>query len=354
MSRHRQRIGRRARSSAILATAVIMTLSPGTAGFAQAAPAATGSAASTGSRASVPEESGPELSSYLAAFGYGLAHPNAAPAGANDWDCRPGKEHPRPVVLVHGTWMNAFDSFASLAPQLARNGYCVFALNYGQASPIEGGGLGPVLPGRNGVGYMEESAKQLAQFVDRVRAVTGSEQVDLVGYSQGGTIGNQYVKFEGGAGKVSRLISFGATHHGTTLLGLASLARTINNLGIDILGFYEPFVGHANVQQAIGSPFLVRMNQVGDTVPGIEYTVVGTRHDQVTNPFELTFLIAGTGATVHNIVLQHGCEQDLSDHLTMMYSPRAASIVLRALEPVGTRELVCTFNPWVIGGGGTL
>ncbi|WP_194817189.1 triacylglycerol lipase [Nocardia sp. XZ_19_385] len=312
------------------------------------------SSGSSGSRASVALGSGPEFSAAIAAFGYGLLHPNAAPAGVNDWNCRPSQAHPRPVVLMHGSWMNAFDSFAYLAPRLARAGFCVFAMNYGQSNLLEGGGFGAILPGRNGVGYMEASAQQMAGFVDQVLAATGAAKVDVVAHSQGGTVANQYLKFENGAPKVERLIAFGATYHGTSLLGIATLGRMINNLGIDILGFNEIFVGHANIQQAVGSPFLVNLNRDGDTVPGIAYTAVGSRYDEVTNPYQLTFLAAGPDATVDNITLQDGCEQDFSDHLTMMYSPRTASITLRALDPAGYPELECSFNPWLIGGGGAI
>ncbi len=296
---------------------------------------------------------GPEMSSYSSAFAYGLTHPDAAPPGANRWDCQPSAAHPQPVVLLHGTWLNAYDSFAYLAPRLARAGYCVFAFNFGRSGLLTGGGLGPVLPGRYGVGRMEDSARQLSRFVDRVQAATGAETVDIVAHSQGGTVANQYLKFEGGAPKVRRLISFGATHHGTSLLGIATLGRLINNLGVDILGFYEPLVGFANIQQAVGSPFYATLNAAGDTVPGVEYTSVGSRFDQVMNPYDWTFLRAGADATVHNITLQDGCAQDMSDHLTLMYSPRAASIVLHALDPVAYPTLECTFNPWLIGGGGS-
>ncbi|MBF6090294.1 lipase, partial [Nocardia cyriacigeorgica] len=91
-----------------------------------------------------------------------------------------------------------------------------------------------------------------------------------------------------------------------------------------------------------------------DTVAGVDYTIVGSRYDEITNPYDLTFLKPGPGATVRNITLQEGCEQDISDHLTMMYSPRALSIALNALDPVQFPQLQCTFNPWLIGGGGQL
>ncbi|WP_084510379.1 esterase/lipase family protein [Nocardia lijiangensis] len=297
---------------------------------------------------------GPEVSAFLAAFVNGLSHPDAAPPGANRPDCRPSAEHPRPVVLVHGTWLNAYDTFAYLSPRLARAGYCVFTFNFGRAGVFEGGGLGPLLPGRNGVGPMEDSARQLRDYVDTVLAATGAEQVDLVAHSQGGPVSSQYLKFEGGAGKVGKLVSFGGTNHGTSLMGMATLGRLMTNLGLNILGFYRPLIGQANIQQVVGSEFYAHLNRDGDTVPGVEYTAVGTRHDQISNPYEWTFLQPGPDAPVQNITLQDGCEQDMSDHLTLMYSPRVASIALRALDPQASTELTCTFNPWMIGGGGSL
>ncbi|MBF6243992.1 alpha/beta fold hydrolase [Nocardia elegans] len=314
----------------------------------------SGSGGRVGSHASDAVGEGPETTSYLAAFGYGLTHPDAAPPGANRWDCVPSADHPKPIVLVHGTWLNAYDSFAYMAPKLARAGFCIFAFNYGRSGLLDGGGLGAVLPGRYAVGPIEDSARQLAAFVDRVRATTHSDRVDIVAHSQGAPVADQYLKFDGGAEKVGQLVSFGGTHHGTTLLGMATLGRIITNLGIDILGFYRPLVGPANIQQAVGSPFLSQLNLAGDTVPGVAYTVVASRYDEVMNPVELALLRAGPDAAVDDITLQDGCEQDLSDHLTMMYSPRALSIALHALDPQRYPTLSCSFNPWLVGGGGGL
>ncbi|CAM4492996.1 alpha/beta fold hydrolase [Nocardia ninae] len=297
---------------------------------------------------------GPPMTSWLAAFGHGLMNPDVAPPGANDWNCKPTAAHPRPVVMLHGTWMNAYNGYAYMGQPIKDAGFCTFTFNYGRSNLVQGGGLGSVLPGVMGTGYIQDSAEQLATFVDRVIAATGADEVDIMAHSQGGAMANWYTKFEGGADKVKNLITYGATHHGTSLVGIGALGRAINNFGIDILGFIEIFVGHAGIQQTIGSDFVNQLNANGDTIPGVDYTIVGTRYDEITNPYDLTFLRPGPGASVQNITLQDGCEQDVSDHLTIMYSPRALSIALRALDPAGHPNLACTFNPWLIGGGGQL
>ncbi|MEU0734167.1 esterase/lipase family protein, partial [Streptomyces lavendulocolor] len=66
-------------------------------------------------------------------------------SGWNDYTCRPSSAHPRPVVLVHGTFGNSVDNWLALAPYLVRRGYCVFSLDYGQLPGVPFfHGLGPI------------------------------------------------------------------------------------------------------------------------------------------------------------------------------------------------------------------
>lgn len=103
-------------------------------------------------------------------------------------------------------------------------------------------------------------------------------------------------------------------------------------------------MGQAAVDQLRGSDYIQDLGAEGDTVPGVDYTVVGTRYDAVPTPYQSTFLEAGPGASVDNITLQDGCWIDRSGHLSMMYSPRAIDIAKRALDPEGEGWLRCRFN----------
>lgn len=78
------------------------------------------------------------------------------PPGANV-PCSPTRKHPYPVVLAHGTFETMEQNWAVLSPRLKEKGYCVFALNYGNR------GLGPI----------QDSARELDRFVNKVLAYTG-------------------------------------------------------------------------------------------------------------------------------------------------------------------------------------
>lgn len=293
------------------------------------------------STAHAATENGPERQTFPGAVLYGLAHPDAAPAGSNDWNCQPSAAHPRPVVLVHGTFANQFNSYAFLSPKLKQQGYCVFSLNYGATDTPAS-----LAPGVFGLGPTMESAAELAAFVERVRTATGSSKVDLVGYSQGAIVARGYLKFFGGAdaanpanNKVRRVVSYAGTNHGTTLSGLATLASTLNLLGIT-----GQLVGPSLAEQTIGSAYLTALNSGGDTMPGIDYTILTTKYDKISTPYRNSFLTAGPGATVKNIVVQDGCLIDFSSHLSLPYSLRASDYTLKALDPGTWRRIRCSLE----------
>ncbi|MEU7348868.1 alpha/beta fold hydrolase [Streptomyces albidoflavus] len=249
----------------------------------------------------------------------------AASSGWNDYSCKPSAAHPRPVVLVHGTFANSVDNWLVLAPYLANRGYCVFSLDYGQL---------PGVPFIHGLGPIDKSAEQLRDFVDKVLAATGAPEADLVGHSQGGMMPRHYLKFLGGADKVNALVGIAPDNHGTTLLGLTKLLPHFPGA--------EKFLNDktpALADQIAGSPFLTRLNEGGDTVPGVQYTVIATRYDQVVTPYRSQYL---DGPNVRNVLVQDLCPVDISEHVAIGTIDRIAfHEVANTLDPANATPTNC-------------
>ncbi|MFJ7999624.1 esterase/lipase family protein [Streptomyces sp. NPDC096310] len=253
------------------------------------------------------------------------AVPAATSSGWNDFSCKPSAAHPRPVVLVHGTLANSVDNWLGLAPYLVNRGYCVFSLDYGQL---------PGVPLLHGLGPIDASAAQLATYVDRVLAATGAPKADLVGHSQGGMMPRYYLKFLGGAAKVNALVGIAPSNRGTTLLGLTKLLEYVPGAK-DLLIEKTP----ALADQIVGSPLLTKLNEGGDTVPGVHYTVISTRYDEIVTPYRSQFL---TGPGVRNVLIQDLCAVDVSEHATLGLVDRIAfHEVANALDPARATPTTC-------------
>ncbi|MET9887308.1 alpha/beta fold hydrolase [Streptomyces sp. NPDC006430] len=258
----------------------------------------------------------------------GAAQAASAPSsGWNNWSCKPSAAHPRPVVLVHGTFGNSVDNWLGFAPYLVHRGYCVYSLDYGQL---------PGVPFFNGLGPIDKSAEQLDVFVDEVLASTGAAKTDIVGHSQGGMMPNYYLKFLGGAPKVNALIGLAPDNHGTTLDGLTQLLPYFPGAE-DLISSVTPGLA----DQIAGSAFVTKLNASGDTVPGVQYTVIATKYDEVVTPYRTAFL-QGTGSNVHNVVLQDLCPLDLSEHVAIGLTDRIAwHEALNALDPAHATRTTC-------------
>ncbi len=272
---------------------------------------------------------------YNGTLGYAHISSSASPPGANNFACKPSAAHPRPVVLVHGTFADMSDSWQALSPLLVNHGYCVFALNYG--SYAGSGALGIY-----GTGDIASSAAQLSSFVNQVLNATGASQVDIVGHSQGGMMPRYYLKNLGGAAKVHTLVGLAPSNHGTTLLGLATLAGYFPG-ATAFLGILCP----ACEQQTAGSSFITSLNSGGDTVAGVEYTVIESIYDEVVTPYTSAWL---SGAKVNNVNLQQQCFLDLGEHLSMPYDHIADADVLTALDPAHPQHPACYPVLAVVGG----
>ncbi len=250
--------------------------------------------------------------------------------GTNDWTCKPTAAHPDPVVLVHGTFGNKSTNWQTFGPLLANEGYCVYALTYGtspQAPPSFREAFG-------GLTEIESSAAELKDFVTRVLASTGAAQVDLLGHSQGTLMPGYYAKFLGGAAFIDDYVSLAPLWHGTNPAGLASLSAQGRRYGFPTPQF-EFFP--AGSQMMAGSEFIENLRSGGTpAVPGITYTNIVTRFDELVIPYT-----SGIEPGMTNIVVQDACGLDLADHLAIAADPIAAQLVLNALDPANAERPRC-------------
>ncbi|MER7835964.1 alpha/beta fold hydrolase [Streptomyces sp. NPDC096040] len=254
------------------------------------------------------------------------AHASSAPStGWNDYSCRPSAAHPRPVILVHGTLGNSVDNWLSLAPYLEGRGYCVFSLDYGQLNGV------PVF---YGLGPIDKSAEQLSAYVDKVLSATGAAKADLVGHSQGGMMPRYYLRFLGGAAKVNALVGLAPDNHGATISGLTNLLPYFPGAE-NLITATTPGLA----DQIPGSAFLTKLNAGGDTVPGVHYTVIATKYDEVATPWQSQYL---SGSDVDNVLLQNLCPLDLSEHVAIgLFDRIAFHEVANALDPAHATATSC-------------
>lgn len=84
---------------------------------------------------------------------------------------------------------------------------------------------------------------------------------------------------------------------------------------------------------------MTKLNAGGDTVPGVTYTVLATKYDEVVTPYRSQFL---DGPNVRNVVIQDLCALDLSEHAAIGLLDRVAfHEVANALDPAHATPTTC-------------
>ena len=277
----------------------------------------------------------PVPQSFFDGVGAEITNPGGSLPGSNDWTCTPTAEHPRPVILVHGTGANRQTNWATYVPLLKDEGYCVFAPTYGvmPGSEWPRSAFGALAP-------LADSARELAAFVDEVLAATGAETVDIVGHSQGTLMPNYFVRFLGGADKVENYVSQAPLWLGAGAFWAGEITEFARQFGLRPL--QEQTFGllcAACLDMAPGTDFVNAMNADGGPyAPGVRYTNIATRYDELVVPYT-NGLVPGPDTV--NIVVQDRCPQDLSEHAAIAASPVAAGHVLNALDPQRPRPVPC-------------
>ena len=141
-----------------------------------------------------------------------VASAATARADLNNWSCVPNAAHPYPVVLVPGQ-AGHYQDLTTIANRVVADGHtCVFGLDYG----LDAAGI-------TGRAHLSHSGGELAAFVGKVLTATGKPQVDLITFSEGGMVADNFILAKGGASKVHRVAGFAPGHHPYAHVGAPTL-----------------------------------------------------------------------------------------------------------------------------------
>jgi triacylglycerol esterase/lipase EstA (alpha/beta hydrolase family) len=178
---------------------------------------------------------------------------------------------------------------------------------------------------KNAMGDMQQASEYVVYAIRHVYAISGRKVV-LIGHSQGGVEPRFALRFwPDTRPMVDDYIALDATNHGTVIAN----------------ALCAPVVGCAPAiwQQTYESSFTQAMNSYQETFPGISYTDIYTRTDDIVQPNlneSGSTSLHGGGGEITNVAIQDICPLDVSEHLAIgTYDPVAYAIVMDALTHAG-------------------
>lgn len=258
----------------------------------------------------------------------------AAPSsGFNVAGCRPSAAHPNPVVLLHGLGSSGSQNFTLIGPYLANAGYCAFSVDYGANNQYSPNGFAPIA----------QSAAQIAAFIDQVLVNTGAAKVDIVGHSEGAFQSLYVPKFEGNAAKIGKVVALAPPTHGTTVAGIVTLGQLLGfGTNTVVNWFTDGSTCYACTDLVTGGPAVTALSAGPIAQPGIAYTVVASRYDEVVTPTSTSFV---NEAGVTNLYVQDLCRFDPVGHIGIAMDTTIEQIITNALSPATAVPVSCGFGP---------
>jgi hypothetical protein len=213
-----------------------------------------------------------------------------------------------PVLLIPGTTVDPSEAYS---------------WNYEKAFAAQGIPYCAVTVPNHTDGDIQVAAEYVVHAVRYMRA-SSHHQVVMFGWSQGAsTLPRWALRFWP---DIRPMVA--------SLVGLAPLNFTGSVVANAACagGLCDPAIW----QQAIGSQFMAALDSRQVTFPGIAYTVIYTRTDDVVTPDvngDLSVLPPRPNVT--NVAIQDICPTDDSDHLTLVASPAAYAVAINAIDHPG-------------------
>ena len=209
-----------------------------------------------------------------------------------------------PVLFLHGTTSDPKANWSwnwARAMDLAKRPHCELD------SPA------------GATGDIQVSAEYVVNAIRTMHTRAG-KKISIVGHSQGGMVGRWALKYwPDTRAMVDDYVGLASSNHGTTS---AHFSCGLPN-----------GCSAANWQQSAGSKFLTALNTGPETWPGISYTVIATRYDEIVAPPTAGFL--KPAANVTNTTAQDICPLELVEHFGMAYDNAAWLVGIDALTHAG-------------------
>ncbi|APA95489.1 esterase/lipase family protein [Nocardia seriolae] len=257
----------------------------------------------------------------------------AAPAGTTiepPIDCTPTTAHPNPIVVLpggDGTPEQTDEQWTPVLTVLRGAGYCTVLFQ------------GGIVNDKRWNGDIPSEAQQVADFIAKVRSTTGSEKVEIVAHSAGTIVSNYYLKFLDGAPTINHAIFLTPEVRGCDgagVFGLKNPPITPVQL-LTALPFLQSALAASSAEMATAmqmsptSPLYQSLFGTPVTQPGVTYSAIATRNDQLATPAPACSTLDEPG--VVNAVYEDlfpGAEP--VDHSLIRSSANTAGWVLQQLQ----------------------
>lgn len=264
---------------------------------------------------------GPIQENWPGAVAYSISDPGALPQGMNT-GCGGNSGRERPVVLLNGAFLNKYATWSKAAPKLAAAGYCVFGLDYG--TRIDG----PF----HQMGDLRRSAAEIGRFIDTVKARTGAEKVDVVGYSEGGMVPFYLINELGGHTDIHTFVVVASPMRGMSFYGMLEWLAKVPG-GRALMNATVP----AAADGVKNSGYMREIARNGLTRPGVNYVTISSRNDRVV---ALSESMLPPGPNVTNVVVQDHCPAADVFHGRVPYDDTVIGLILHALDPATAAKRV--------------
>ncbi|BCJ40976.1 hypothetical protein GCM10010168_47250 [Actinoplanes ianthinogenes] len=213
-----------------------------------------------------------------------------------------------PVLLIHGTTSNSRANFS---------------WNWARAFDREGRAHCEIDLPDSGNGDIQVAAERVTHAIRHLHRAAGAK-IDLVGHSQGGMIGRWALKYHPDTRRmVDDYVSLAASNHGTREFDVQCAAQTVCSA--------------AYWQQRAGSAFLSALNRGPQTWPGIDYTQLYTRYDEIILSYRRSAL--PPARNVSNVAVQELCPAETVEHFGMAYDNAAWLLGIDAIRHPGPARL---------------